>query len=118
MIVSGGLPDQGGAVFLYQSKSIEGDWTFVSTFIQGKNPDFQLPGKNWECCNFITLRNEKTSQDFIFTGVDRRYIVMVMNSIMREIFMPLKYLIVKIKKRLSLGGFPKQDLKKVLYNAD
>eukprot|EP01129_Flabellula_baltica_P006363 TRINITY_DN2371_c0_g1_i1.p1 TRINITY_DN2371_c0_g1~~TRINITY_DN2371_c0_g1_i1.p1 ORF type:complete len:540 (-),score=112.24 TRINITY_DN2371_c0_g1_i1:946-2526(-) len=71
MIVSGGLPGKGGAIFLYQSDSLNSGWTFSSVFISGQENN--IPGDNWECSNYKRLSNGKEHLDVIFAGIDHEF---------------------------------------------
>jgi beta-fructofuranosidase len=74
-VISGGIRDSGGAVFLYEiSPTNILEWKYLGPILQlplrfkpSNQWDF---GANWECAAFMTLSNENTSHDFFILGCE------------------------------------------------
>jgi beta-fructofuranosidase len=74
-VISGGIRDLGGAVFLYEvSPTNLLEWRYLGPILQLPlrfNPSNKWDfGANWECAAFMTLANEIASREFFILGCE------------------------------------------------
>ncbi|KAI5238040.1 Arabinanase/levansucrase/invertase [Aureobasidium subglaciale] len=74
-VISGGIRNQGGAVFLYEvSPTNILEWKYLGPILQlpeRLSPSTQWDfGINWECAAFMTLSNKSMERDFFILGCE------------------------------------------------